>query len=201
MKHIFRCIYFGFGVNSYLIYFNIVFLRDIELFLVPKSNFMKYLFTICAFLTLSCFANEVSAQLKVGRSKDEIAADKKKATPQLIGANNLLSSEFKLFRLGDSTEIFWYITDKKGKGQFTFDAPSDEKDFYEYVLGLFDDFKDNEFNIGKTRIVPLKMGNFVGTKNLAFDINPDGQSYADKTLIIGKAGWIRMFKKSIIHNL
>lgn len=161
---------------------------------------MKNLITACSFLLIFCMGNSVSAQLKVGRTKDQIAADQKKATPQLIGANNLLSSEFQLYRLGDTTEIFLYKTDNNGTGKFTFDSPKDEKDFYDYVLGLFDNFQNNEFTIGKTRIVPMKMGNFAGTKNLAFDINPDGRANADKTLILGKTGWIRLFKKSIIHQ-
>ncbi|WP_447641288.1 MULTISPECIES: hypothetical protein [Chitinophagaceae] len=90
--------------------------------------------------------------------------------------------------------------DVNGVRKVAFTSVSEEKDFYEYVLGLFDNFKDNEFTIGKTRIVPMKMGNFLGTKNLAFDFYIDGDTHAYKSLVIGKSGWERLFEKSVIHQ-
>lgn len=166
----------------------------------------KIIFTL-SLCCLTLLATTSYAQLKVGRSKDEINADIDKKTAKLIGTNSplgivggIVSSEYRLYRLGDTTEILNYTTDNSGKGEFTFSSVSEEKDVYDYVLSLFDNFKDNEFFVGKTRIVPMKMGNFAGTKNIAFDINPNGAAYTQKTLVLGKAGWERLFKKSIIKG-
>lgn len=163
---------------------------------------MKSRFTII--LALIAFSFSANAQLKVGRSKEERNADADKVTPKLIGYNNLLDPLYKLFHVGDTTEIFWYsypgAMNTTVHDQFTFSSISEEKDFYEYVLGIFDDFKDNEFSINKVRIIPLKMGNMLGTKNLAFDIYPIGYNTPRKTLVISKTGWVRLFKNSQIHN-
>ncbi|PZP43958.1 MAG: hypothetical protein DI598_15055 [Pseudopedobacter saltans] len=168
---------------------------------------MKKLTFVVLLCVATLFTITSTAQLKVGRSKEEIRADEDKKTAKLIGTNSplgivggIVSSEYRLYRLGDTTEILNYTTDNNGKGEFTFSSIGEEKDVYNYVLGLFDNFQNNEFFVGKTRIVPMKMGNFAGTKNIAFDINPNGAAYTQKTLVLGKAGWERLFKKSIIKN-
>jgi len=159
----------------------------------------KILVAICL-LSLVFSGNNVFAQLKVGRTKEQINEDKKNITPQLIGSNNALAPTFQLYRLGKTVEILSFTDDINGTRKVAFASVKDETDFYNYVLGLFDDFKNNEFSIGKTRIVPLKMGKILGTKNLAFDFYIDGNTHAYKSLIIGKSGWERLFKKSIINE-
>ncbi len=159
----------------------------------------KFLLAACL-LAFVCIENNASAQLTVGRTKEQINADKEKATAHQIGTNNVITPNYWLFRLGETTEFMTFTDDINGTRKVAFASVKEEKDFYNYVLGLFDNFKDNEFSIGNTRIIPMKMGNFLGTKNLAFDFYIDGSTHAYKSLVISKSGWERLFKKSIIQD-
>lgn len=85
-------------------------------------------------LVLASFSS--FAQFKVGRSKEEIKADKDKATPKLIGAKyTALTIDFGLYAVGDSTEFLKYITKGALNSEIhetiTFTSLQEESDFYQ----------------------------------------------------------------------
>eukprot|EP01133_Synstelium_polycarpum_P011679 gene11679-13638_t len=148
---------------------------------------MKKPFLILALTTLSLSA---FSQFQVGRSKEQIKTDETNAKPKRIGAKlTLLTPDYELYSL--VLKIYETIN---------FSSAKEEKDFFEYVLGLFDEFKDNEVTLSGVRIVPHPM-KLLGINNIMFDVYKKGSTYKNETVMISKKAWIRLFEKSRIHSL
>lgn len=146
------------------------------------------------------------SQFKVGRSKEEVKADKEKVTPKRIGVKTTaLTADYELYAVGDDKEFLRYIT-KGGMGTeiyevINFTDIKEEADFYKYVLGLYDDFKDNEILINNMKIVPREM-KLLGMKNIMFDVYPKSNSdYKNSTIMLSKKAWINLFKNSRVHKI
>ncbi|WP_447641287.1 MULTISPECIES: hypothetical protein [Chitinophagaceae] len=58
---------------------------------------MKKIIMAACLLVFACIGKSSFAQLKVGRSKEQIEADKDKATPHFIGSNNLITPTYELY--------------------------------------------------------------------------------------------------------
>ncbi|PYF74770.1 hypothetical protein [Pedobacter nutrimenti] len=162
---------------------------------------MKKPFLILALTTLSLSA---FSQFQVGRSKEQIKTDETNAKPKRIGAKlTLLTPDYELYSLNDK-EYLKYVTKGGMNTQIyetiNFSSAKEEKDFYEYVLGLFDEFKDNEVTLSGVRIVPHPM-KLLGINNIMFDVYKKGSTYKNETVMISKKAWIRLFEKSRIHSL
>jgi len=156
---------------------------------------------VLAFLSFNAFS-----QFNVGRSKAEVKADETKAKPKRIGVKlTVLTPDYELYSQGD-TEYLRYGTKGGGNSQIyeniNFSSAKEQADFYNYVLGLFDDFKDNEFTVNGTRIVPHPM-KLLGINNIMFDVYPykGNNNFKQETIMISKKAWIRLFEKSRVHTL
>ncbi|NHA07150.1 hypothetical protein G7092_25350 [Mucilaginibacter sp. HC2] len=154
-------------------------------------------------LVLTFFSLQGFSQFKVGKTQDQVKADEAKKTPVLIGAKRVaLTVTFGLFHIEeDNSEFLEYHTTTNFVKRLEFPSVQEESDFYKYVLGLYDSFKDNEVTLGKTTIVPLR-NNLLGENSLFFEIHPDpdNKRYILTTLSIGKKGWVKLFEKSRIQN-
>ena len=142
------------------------------------------------------------AQLEVGKSQNQLESEK----PKRIGAKMaLLNPEYELWAIdkdGQHTEYLRY--EASGTNSYydiKFSSMKEEKDFYEYVLGLFDNFKDNEILLKNYKLVPNKMS-LVSKGNLFFDVylfkNSSGHN---ESVMISKKAWIKLFKDSKINSL
>jgi len=156
---------------------------------------------VLAFLSFNAFS-----QFNVGRSKAEVKADETKAKPKRIGVKlTVLTPDYELYSQGD-TEYLRYGTKGGGNSQIyeniNFSSAKEQADFYNYVLGLFDDFKDNEFTVNGTRIVPHPM-KLLGINNIMFDVYhyKGNNNFKQETIMISKKAWIRLFEKSRVHTL
>ncbi len=156
--------------------------------------------TACVFISLSGFS-----QLTVGNSQAQNKADEAKVTPVLIGANrNALMLNYGLYHIDtDNSEYLSYRSNINSFEKIKFSSLQEESDFYNYVLGLYDTFKDNDITLNKIKIVPQR-NNLLGANQLVFDVYPepdDNKSYKFTTYLIGKKAWIKLFAKSNIHSL
>eukprot|EP01132_Coremiostelium_polycephalum_P012967 gene12967-15837_t len=123
-------------------------------------------------LALTTLSLSAFSQFQVGRSKEQIKTDETNAKPKRIGAKlTLLTPDYELYSL-----------------------------VLKYVLGLFDEFKDNEVTLSGVRIVPHPM-KLLGINNIMFDVYKKGSTYKNETVMISKKAWIRLFEKSRIHSL
>jgi len=147
------------------------------------------------------------SQFKV-KTKEEANVEKGKRTAKLIGKKSTgLLTDFGLYYI--ETEDLEYLTFEPMKvhgvfvfAQVDFSSAKEEADFYKYVLGLYDNYKDTELTLGRYRIVPRKKSLF-GSNDLIFDIYPTANNDADKltTYMINKKGWVNLFQNSRIHKL
>ncbi|MGN8069458.1 hypothetical protein [Mucilaginibacter sp. SG564] len=148
------------------------------------------------------------SQFKVGKTKEEAKIEKGKKTPKLIGSKSTgLIMDFGLYSIeAEEIEYLSYATMKTTGITFepiiNFSSLKEEADFYKYILGLYDSYKDNEITLNKCKIVPRKK-NLFGMNNLIFDIYPSAENDENKltTYMIGKSGWINLFKNSKVHTL
>jgi len=164
---------------------------------------MQKLFLVTTFIFISLNA---FSQFQVGKTKAEIKAETDKVTPKRIGMKlTALTADYELYTVGDNVEFLRYIT----KGGFNseihekinFTSLQEESDFYKYVVGLYDDFKDNEVILNQYKIVPHEM-KLLGMKNIMFDVYPNKDSKTKySTIMISKKAWIRLFSASAIHSL
>jgi hypothetical protein len=162
---------------------------------------MKKTFIIfsLAFLSFNAFS-----QFNVGRSKAEVKADETKAKAKRIGVKlTVLTPDYELYSQGD-TEFLRYGIMGTGNintyDKVIFSSAKEESDFYNYVVGLFDEFKDNEFKVNGIRFVPHPM-KLLGTNNIMFDIYQNNRPSKQETVMISKKAWIKLFEKSRIHAL
>ncbi|MDR6784051.1 hypothetical protein ABIE26_002560 [Pedobacter africanus] len=163
-----------------------------------KKIFLMTAIALCSFSAFS--------QFQVGRSKAEVKTDETKAKAKRIGVKlTVLTPDYELYSQGD-TEFLRYGTKGMGNSQIyeniNFSSAKEQADFYNYVLGLFDAFKDNEFMVNGTRIVPHPM-KLLGINNIMFDVYPykGNNNFKQETIMISKKAWIRLFEKSRIHAL
>ena len=148
------------------------------------------------------------SQFKV-KTKEEAAVEKGKRTAKLIGKKTTgLLTDFSLYYIEkEDLEYLTFEPMKKAGGififaQIDFSSAKEEADFYKYVLGLYDNFKDTELTLGRYRIVPRKKSLF-GSNDLIFDIYPTPDNDTDKftTYMINKKSWINLFQNSRVHKL
>lgn len=147
------------------------------------------------------------SQFKV-TSKEEAKAERGKKNAKLIGKKTTgLLTDFGLYYV--EAEDLEYLTYEPMKvqgvfvfAQIDFSSAKEEADFYKYILGLYDNYKENEITLGRYRIVPRKKSLF-GSNDLIFDIYPTPDKETDKltTYMINKKSWINLFQNSRIHKL
>ncbi|MDE1191277.1 MAG: hypothetical protein PW786_03955 [Arachidicoccus sp.] len=144
------------------------------------------------------------SQFKVGKTQQEVKSDQAKVTPVLIGSKRVaLTLSFGLYHIdADNSEYLGYHSNINSFEKIEFASAQEELDFYNYVLSLYDNFKDNELTLNKIKIVPSR-NNLLGANNLVFDIypEPNNKSYKYTTEMIGRKAWIKLFEKSRIHSL
>lgn len=152
------------------------------------------------------------SQLKVGKSQAEVKEDLRKKTPKLIGSRNSgLLQDFGLYYIeaDDAEYLGCAISNNTTLGKdkqiaILFTSLQEEADFYNYVLGLYDNFKDNELTLHDMKIVPRKKDLF-GMNNMIFDIYvvafSGGPTNKYTTYMISKKAWIKLFEHSKIHSL
>jgi hypothetical protein len=142
------------------------------------------------------------------KTKEEAKVEKGKRTAKLIGKKTTgLLTDFGLYYI--EKEDLEYLTFEPMKthgvfvfAQIDFSSAKEEADFYKFVLGLYDNYKETEVTLGRYRIVPRKKSLF-GSNDLIFDIYPTPDNDSDKltTYMINKKSWINLFQNSRVHKL
>ncbi|HEY8915284.1 MAG TPA: hypothetical protein VIM87_02570 [Chitinophaga sp.] len=173
------------------------------------SCMLRKLSFVLAFVLISSYG---FSQFKVGKTQAEVKEDIRKKNPRLIGSKNSgLVQDFGLYYVeaDDAEYLGCSISNNTAAGankQITllFNSLQEEADFYNYVLGLYDNFKDNEVTLHEMKIVPRKKDLF-GINNMIFDIYvvafSGGPTNKYTSFMIGKKGWIKLFEHSKIHGL
>ena len=163
-------------------------------------------------LALVVLSSHGFSQFKVGKTQAEVKEDIKRKNPRLIGSRNSgLVQDFGLYYVeSDDVEYLGCsISNNTAVGDnqqiaLLFNSLQEEADFYNYVLGLYDNFKDNEVTLHDMKIVPRKKDLF-GMNNMIFDIYvvafSGGPTNKYTSFMIGKKGWIKLFQHSKIHTL
>ena len=164
---------------------------------------------ILSFILISSYG---FCQFKVGKTQAEVKEDIRKKNPKLIGSKNTgLIQDFGLYYVeaDDAEYLGCSISNNTTAGDnkqiaLLFTSYQEEADFYNYVLGLYDDFKDNEVTLHGMKIVPRKKDLF-GINNMIFDIYvvafSGGPTNKYTSFMIGKKAWVKLFQGSKIHSL
>lgn len=177
---------------------------------IENTHIIRKLSLILAFVLI--VSSQGFSQFKVGKTQAEVKGDIKKKTPKLIESRNSgLVQDFGLYYVeaDDAEFLGCSILNNTTLGDnqqiaLLFTSLQEEADFYNYVLGLYDYFTDNEVTLHDMKIVPRKKDLF-GMNNMIFDIYivafSSGPTNKYTSCMIGKKGWVKLFEKSKIHTL
>ena len=157
---------------------------------------MKKLFL---FLSLLSAINFASAQMTIGKNSNTLNAEK----PRRIGTKmSLLTPQYELWSVdkdGQHSEYLRYLVQSTSNVWFDlkFSSMQEEKDFYTYVLGLFDNFQDNEIKLKNYKVIPHKFKIF-GKDEIQFDVFlfTDTDRRSNQSIAFTKKDWIKLFQSS-----